>query len=48
MFLAKGRLAFFGEPEKSIDFMRSLGFPCPLNYNPADSIIDVAFILVPT
>lgn len=40
MFLAGGRLAYFGPPKESVDFFASCGFPCPRHYNPADMIIE--------
>lgn len=39
MFLASGRLAYFGEPSKTVEYLNSFGYPCPRNYNPADSMI---------
>jgi len=43
MFLANGRLAYFGEPSKTVDYLNSFGYPCPRNYNPADAMIQVYF-----
>ncbi|KAI1713968.1 ABC-2 type transporter domain-containing protein [Ditylenchus destructor] len=40
MFLAGGRLAYFGEPSKAVDMLARFGYPCPANYNPADMIIE--------
>uniref|UniRef100_A0A914IBY9 ABC transporter domain-containing protein n=1 Tax=Globodera rostochiensis TaxID=31243 RepID=A0A914IBY9_GLORO len=39
MFLAQGRLAYFGEPTKATELFGRSGNPCPSNYNPADHII---------
>ncbi|KAL3111370.1 hypothetical protein niasHT_019600 [Heterodera trifolii] len=39
MFLAQGRLAYFGEPTKATELISRAGNPCPSNYNPADHII---------
>nr|CAD2159184.1 unnamed protein product [Meloidogyne enterolobii] len=39
IFLANGRLAYFGEPSKTVDYLNSFGYPCPRNYNPADAMI---------
>lgn len=39
MFLAKGRLACFGEPMKMVELFERFGYPCPANYNPSDMII---------
>ncbi|KAI6171456.1 ABC transporter domain-containing protein [Aphelenchoides bicaudatus] len=44
MFLASGRLAYFGSPSDSIKVFKSFGYPCPTNYNPADMILDVLSI----
>ncbi|KAI6229296.1 ABC transporter domain-containing protein [Aphelenchoides besseyi] len=44
MFLANGRLAYFGTPTTSIKVFASFGYPCPKNYNPADSIIETLSI----
>lgn len=39
IFLASGRLAYFGEPTQAVELLKRFGYPCPLNYNPADAII---------
>lgn len=44
MFLADGRLAYFGEPTKAVEMLDRFGYPCPTNYNPADMIIEVLSI----
>jgi energy-coupling factor transporter ATP-binding protein EcfA2 len=44
MFLAAGRLAYFGRPIDSVDLFNSFGYPCPANYNPADLIVDILSI----
>ena len=41
MFLAGGRLAYFGEPTKAVELLGRFGYPCPINYNPADAMIQV-------
>lgn len=41
MFLASGRLAYFGEPTKAVELLARFGYPCPVNYNPADMIIEL-------
>jgi len=41
IFLASGRLAYFGEPTQAVELLKRFGYPCPLNYNPADAIIQV-------
>ncbi|CAD5218624.1 unnamed protein product [Bursaphelenchus okinawaensis] len=40
IFLAAGRLAYFGSPSESVDFFTQCGYPCPRHYNPADLIIE--------
>lgn len=45
MFLAKGRLAYYGKPSKAVELLSRFGYPCPPNYNPADMIIDKLSII---
>ena len=40
MFLARGRLAYFGTPENAVETFARFGYRCPRNYNPADMIIE--------
>uniref|UniRef100_A0A914EIA1 ABC transporter domain-containing protein n=1 Tax=Acrobeloides nanus TaxID=290746 RepID=A0A914EIA1_9BILA len=40
MFLARGRLAYFGTPENAVETFARFGYHCPRNYNPADMIIE--------
>lgn len=44
MFLARGRVAYFGEPMNVIDMLSSFGYICPKNYNPADMAIETLSI----
>jgi hypothetical protein len=37
--MADGRTAFLGPVDDALPFFSSQGFPCPLNYNPADFFI---------
>ncbi|KAH3715726.1 protein white-like [Dreissena polymorpha] len=37
--MAEGRVAFMGEAEQALDFYKGIGFPCPMNFNPADFYI---------
>ncbi|CAG7692574.1 unnamed protein product, partial [Allacma fusca] len=37
--LSVGRVAFTGTVEESLDFFDKVGYPCPLNHNPADFFI---------
>lgn len=41
LFLAEGRVAFFGDPEEAIDFFGEHGYKCPANFNPAEYLISV-------
>jgi ATP-binding cassette, subfamily G (WHITE), eye pigment precursor transporter len=41
LLLCEGRIAFFGDPEDAIDFFGENGYKCPLNYNPAEYLINV-------
>lgn len=41
IFLAEGRVAFFGDPDEAIEFFGDNGYKCPQNYNPADYLIGV-------
>lgn len=41
LLLAEGRVAFFGDPEEAIDFFGENGYKCPINYNPAEYLINV-------
>lgn len=41
LLLAEGRIAFLGDPDAAIDFFRDHGYQCPMNYNPAEYLIDV-------
>lgn len=44
MFLARGRVAYFGEPMNVIEMLSSFGYVCPKNYNPADMVIETLSI----
>ncbi|XP_053393173.1 protein white-like isoform X2 [Mercenaria mercenaria] len=39
LIMAEGRVAFLGSLQDALDFYRSAGHPCPLNYNPCDFFI---------
>ena len=41
LLLSEGRVAFFGDPDDAIEFFGEQGFKCPLNYNPAEYLINV-------
>ncbi|XP_041367140.1 protein white-like [Gigantopelta aegis] len=36
LLLAEGRTAFMGTAQKAYSFFSGLGYPCPVNFNPAD------------
>jgi ABC-type multidrug transport system ATPase subunit len=38
-FISEGRLAFIGNKSDAADFFASMGYVCPINYNPADFYI---------
>lgn len=46
LLLSEGRVAFFGDPDDSIEFFAENGYKCPENYNPADYLINVVSIEV--
>lgn len=39
LFLAEGRVAYFGSSEGALKFFDSLGHVCPDDYNPADFFV---------
>ncbi len=39
MFLAEGRMVYYGPRETAISYFASLGYPCPKYCNPADFFI---------
>lgn len=41
LLLAEGRVAFFGDPDDSIEFFAEQGYKCPTKYNPAEYLINV-------
>ena len=41
LLLADGRTAFFGDPDDAIEFFGENGYKCPVNYNPAEYLIQV-------
>lgn len=41
LLLTEGRVAFFGDPNDSLEFFADNGYICPLNYNPADYLIGI-------
>ncbi|XP_045170130.2 protein white-like [Mercenaria mercenaria] len=39
LVMAEGRVAFLGDAEGALSFYKGIGYPCPMNYNPADFYI---------
>lgn len=39
ILIADGRIAFAGSTEQAIEFFSSLGYECPVSYNPADFFV---------
>ena len=39
ILMAQGRLAYLGPTMEARAFIERAGYPCPLNYNPADHIL---------
>lgn len=39
-FLAGGRIAYYGSPSECVKAFAGLGFHCPIDYNPADLVIE--------
>jgi ATP-binding cassette, subfamily G (WHITE), eye pigment precursor transporter len=44
LLLSEGRVAFFGDPEDSIEFFAENGYKCPENFNIAEYLISVISI----
>jgi ATP-binding cassette, subfamily G (WHITE), eye pigment precursor transporter len=44
LLLAEGRIAFFGHPDDAIEFFAEQGYKCPVNYNPAEYLINALSI----
>lgn len=39
--MAEGKVAYFGKREEACNFFSSIGYNCPLQYNPADYFIEI-------
>ncbi|XP_045168960.2 protein white-like [Mercenaria mercenaria] len=39
LIIAAGRVAFLGDTEEALNFYKNIGYPCPVNFNPADFYI---------
>jgi len=44
LLLAEGRTAYLGAANDADKFFQSVGFPCPVNYNPADHFVQILAI----
>uniref|UniRef100_A0A0N4ZNY3 ABC transporter domain-containing protein n=1 Tax=Parastrongyloides trichosuri TaxID=131310 RepID=A0A0N4ZNY3_PARTI len=44
LFMAEGRVAFFGTIPDGIDYWKNIGYPLPKNFNPADHFINTLAI----
>jgi len=44
MLLAKGKIIYFNEANKSVDYFSSIGRPCPELTNPADYFMTIMSI----
>merc|ERR1719427_2077717 len=44
LLLAEGRTAYLGNANTAAQFFDSVGFPCPMNYNPADHFVETLAI----
>lgn len=44
MFLAGGRLAYFGAPQECVEMFNRFGYSCRRDYNPADMLIETLAI----
>ncbi|XP_060593435.1 protein white-like [Ruditapes philippinarum] len=39
LVIAEGRVAFLGDTDEALKFYSNIGYPCPVNFNPADFYI---------
>ena len=44
--MAEGRTAFLGDLTDANPFLEACGFPCPVNYNPADHWVQVMILML--
>uniref|UniRef100_A0A8D9C0I3 Protein scarlet n=1 Tax=Cacopsylla melanoneura TaxID=428564 RepID=A0A8D9C0I3_9HEMI len=44
IILAESRTAFIGTPDSAVEFLKTHGYECPLNFNPADFFIKILAI----
>ncbi|CAH3142936.1 unnamed protein product [Porites evermanni] len=45
LFLAEGRTAYMGTTAEAVPHFERLGYPCPMNYNPADYFVQTLAIV---
>ncbi|XP_020625261.1 protein white-like [Orbicella faveolata] len=45
LLLAEGRTAYMGSTAEALLYFRSLGYPCPMNFNPADYFVHTLAIV---
>ncbi|KAJ7318627.1 ATPase [Desmophyllum pertusum] len=45
LLLAEGRTAYMGSTAEAISYFNGLGYPCPMNYNPADYFVHTLAIV---
>lgn len=45
LIMAEGRTAFLGAADEALEFFKSAGYPCPVNYNPADFFIQTLAVV---
>lgn len=45
LLMSEGRTAFLGSTDNAIEFFNTVGYPCPMNYNPADHYVHVLAIM---
>lgn len=41
LLLTEGKVAYFGKANEATAYFKSIGYPCPVEYNPADYLIDL-------
>lgn len=45
LIMAEGRTAFLGDAKEALNFFKSVGYPCPVNFNPADYFIQTLAVV---
>lgn len=44
MLLAEGKVTYFGDISNCTNYFSNLGYPCPLQFNPADYVMDIVSV----